>query len=114
MIDNVGLSISTAFPPEISYRNTLYESVAGVNHSATAPGAGVNFSLFASRAHGIRVKVLTLPQMAESRKHLLLVEDERPLREALAERVAEHGFDVEQAESGERALEQLAEFAFDI
>jgi DNA-binding NtrC family response regulator len=52
--------------------------------------------------------------MAESRKHLLLVEDEKPLREALAERLGEHGFDVEQAESGERALEQLAEFAFDI
>ena len=52
--------------------------------------------------------------MAESKKHLLLVEDEAPLREALAERLAEHGFEVEQAESGERAIEQLAEFAFDI
>src|SRR5688572_6214344 len=52
--------------------------------------------------------------MAESKKHLLLVEDETPLREALAERLAEHGFEVEQAESGEQAIEQLAEFAFDI
>jgi DNA-binding NtrC family response regulator len=52
--------------------------------------------------------------MSESRKHLLLVEDEAALREALAERLAEHGFDVEQAESGEQAIEQLAEFAFDI
>ena len=52
--------------------------------------------------------------MAESKKHLLLVEDETPLREALAERLGEHGFDVQQAESGEQAIEQLAEFAFDI
>src|SRR5262245_47046599 len=52
--------------------------------------------------------------MTESRKHLLLVEDEASLREALAERLAEYGFEVEQAESGEQAIEQLAEFAFDI
>src|SRR6266576_3659330 len=52
--------------------------------------------------------------MPENRKHLLLVEDEAPLREALAERLAEHGFEVEQAGTGERAIEQLAEFAFDI
>ena len=52
--------------------------------------------------------------MPESKKHLLLVEDEVPLREALAERLAEHGFEVEQADSGEHAIEQLAEFAFDI
>jgi DNA-binding NtrC family response regulator len=52
--------------------------------------------------------------MADSRKHLLLVEDEALLRQTLAERLAEHGFDVEQADTGERAIEQLADFAFDI
>ena len=52
--------------------------------------------------------------MVETKKHLLLVEDEAPLREALAERLAEHGFEVQQADTGERAIEQLAEFAFDI
>jgi two-component system response regulator AtoC len=52
--------------------------------------------------------------MADSRKHLLLVEDEAALRETLAERLAEHGFDVEQADTGEAAIEKLAEFAFDI
>jgi DNA-binding NtrC family response regulator len=52
--------------------------------------------------------------MAEARKHLLLVEDEGPLREALTERLVEQGFEVEQADTGERAIEQLAEFAFDI
>ena len=52
--------------------------------------------------------------MAESKKHLLLVEDEASLRETLAERLAEHGFEVAQADSGEQAIEQLAEFAFDI
>ena len=52
--------------------------------------------------------------MADSKKHLLLVEDEAPLRETLADRLVEHGFDVEQADSGEQAIEKLAEFAFDI
>lgn len=52
--------------------------------------------------------------MAENTVHLLIVEDEEPLRVAVAERLVEQGFQVDQAESGERALEQLAEFAYDI
>jgi DNA-binding NtrC family response regulator len=52
--------------------------------------------------------------MPEDQKHLLIVDDERPLREAIAERLADQGFAVEQADNGERALERLAEFAFDI
>lgn len=52
--------------------------------------------------------------MPEPAKHLLLVEDEAPLREALVERLSEQGFVVVEADSGERAIEQLAEFAFDI
>src|SRR6185436_2473951 len=51
--------------------------------------------------------------MAENAKHLLLVDDEAALREAIAERLADHGFVVEQARSGEEALARLAEFAFD-
>jgi two-component system response regulator AtoC len=52
--------------------------------------------------------------MADSPKHLLLVEDEAPLRTAVAERLVDQGYEVVQAENGERALEALAEFAFDI
>jgi two-component system response regulator AtoC len=52
--------------------------------------------------------------MADSTKHLLIVEDEAPLRHAVAEQLAGHGYQVEQAESGETALARLAEFAFDI
>src|SRR5918996_3161718 len=52
--------------------------------------------------------------MPENAKHLLLVDDEAALREAIAERLADHGFVVEQASSGEEALDRLAEFAFDI
>src|SRR4029450_4875299 len=52
--------------------------------------------------------------MADSSKHLLLVEDEVPLRQAVAEQLADRGFSVEQAESGETALARLAEFAFDV
>src|SRR3954463_6974887 len=53
-------------------------------------------------------------QMADSPKHLLLVEDEAPLREAVAEQLSDRGFTVVQADSAERALESLADFAFDI
>jgi len=47
-------------------------------------------------------------------QHLLLVDDEAAFREVIAERLSEHGFRVEQAGSGEQALERLNEFAFDI
>ena len=52
--------------------------------------------------------------MVDSTKHLLLVEDEAPLRAAVAERLAEEGFRVEQAGSGEEALDRLEAFAYDI
>jgi DNA-binding NtrC family response regulator len=52
--------------------------------------------------------------MPEPQKHLLLVEDEAPLREAVAEQLADHGYVVEQAGSGEAAIEKLADFAFDL
>jgi DNA-binding NtrC family response regulator len=52
--------------------------------------------------------------MSEGQKHLLIVDDEHALREAIAERLADHGFLVEQAASGEHALQRLADFAFDI
>jgi two-component system response regulator PilR (NtrC family) len=47
-------------------------------------------------------------------QHLLFVDDEAAFREVMAERLAEHGFRVEQAGSGEEALERLNEFAFDV
>jgi two-component system response regulator AtoC len=52
--------------------------------------------------------------MADSPKHLLLVEDEAPLRTAVAERLGDLGYEVVQTGSGEAALEALAEFAFDV
>src|SRR5205823_12077935 len=47
-------------------------------------------------------------------KHLLLVEDEAPLREVIAEQLGDRGYRVEQADSGEAAIAKLADFAFDI
>ena len=52
--------------------------------------------------------------MPENEKHILIVEDEAPLREATAERLSDHRFIVVQAGTGEQALERLAEFAFDV
>src|SRR6202158_2477634 len=52
--------------------------------------------------------------MADNPKHLLLVEDEAALREAIGEQLTDRGYHVVQAASGEAALERLAEFAFDI
>jgi DNA-binding NtrC family response regulator len=46
--------------------------------------------------------------------HLLFIDDEVTLRGLMAERLAERGFEVVEAESGERALELLDQFAFDI
>jgi len=52
--------------------------------------------------------------MPDSSKHLLLVEDEAPLRTAIAEQLTDRGYHVEQADSGETAIERLSDFAFDI
>src|SRR5256885_2505293 len=52
--------------------------------------------------------------MADPQKHLLIVEDEGPLRQAVAEQLTDRGYRVEQADSGEAALLKLADFAFDI
>jgi DNA-binding NtrC family response regulator len=52
--------------------------------------------------------------MSDTQKHLLIVEDEGPLREAIAEQLTDRGYRVEQAESGEVAIAKLADFAFDI
>ena len=52
--------------------------------------------------------------MADQPKHLLLVEDETPLRQAIAEQLGDRGYQVEQADSGEAALLRLSEFAFDV
>ena len=52
--------------------------------------------------------------MPDGHKHILLVEDEAPLRAAIAEQLNDRGFHVEQVDSGEAALTRLAEFAFDV
>jgi DNA-binding NtrC family response regulator len=52
--------------------------------------------------------------MSDPAKHLLIVDDEKPLREAVAERLSDHGFVVEQADSGEEAIRRLTDFAFDV
>src|SRR5213082_954439 len=52
--------------------------------------------------------------MPDAQKHLLIVEDEAPLRTAIAEQLADQGYRVEQADSGEQALQKLADFAYDI
>ena len=52
--------------------------------------------------------------MTDSTKHVLLVEDELPLRQAIAEQLSDRGYQVQEADSGEAALSHLSEFAFDI
>jgi len=52
--------------------------------------------------------------MPDAQKHLLMVEDEAPLRTAIAEQLTDRGYRVEQADSGETALQKLAEFAYNI
>ncbi len=52
--------------------------------------------------------------MTDASIHLLLVDDESALRTVVAERLIEHGFEVTEADSGERAVELLSQFAFDV
>jgi DNA-binding NtrC family response regulator len=52
--------------------------------------------------------------MVDTLGHLLFVEDETAFRTVNVERLRENGFDVAEAETGERALELLEQFAFDV
>ncbi len=52
--------------------------------------------------------------LADSTPHLLFVDDEAALRRLTAERLTERGFKVVETDSGERALELLDQFAFDL
>ena len=46
--------------------------------------------------------------------HVLFVDDESALRSLMAERLNDRGFEVVEADSGEKALEYLDQFAFDV
>src|SRR3990167_4766093 len=52
--------------------------------------------------------------MTDTKRHLLLVDDEDALRSVVAERLSDQGFEVVQASSGEAALQALDGFAFDV
>jgi DNA-binding NtrC family response regulator len=52
--------------------------------------------------------------MTAQQAHLLFVDDEPALRSLMAERLAERGFEVAQADSGEKALQLLEQTAFDV
>jgi len=52
--------------------------------------------------------------MTDSKRHLLLVDDEEALRNVVAERLTDAGFEVVEAASGEAALTALEGFAFDV
>src|SRR5687767_14453015 len=52
--------------------------------------------------------------MAEPVPHVLFVDDEAALRALMAERLRDRGYEVVEAESGEKALDLLEQFAFDI
>jgi DNA-binding NtrC family response regulator len=50
----------------------------------------------------------------EAIPHLLFVDDESALRGLMAERLSERGFDVVESDTGEKAIEYLDQFAFDV
>jgi DNA-binding NtrC family response regulator len=52
--------------------------------------------------------------VAEKTKHLLIVEDEDALRSAVAERLSDDGYTVDEARSGEDAVRMLDAFAYDV
>jgi len=52
--------------------------------------------------------------MPDGSTHVLFVDDETPLRSVVAERLTEQGFEVTEADSGERAMQLIDEFAFDV
>jgi two-component system response regulator AtoC len=52
--------------------------------------------------------------VTDNTKHLLLVEDEAPLRLLVAQQLALRGYHVDQAATGEEAVARLTDFAYDL
>jgi CheY-like chemotaxis protein len=52
--------------------------------------------------------------MADPAPHVLFVDDESALRTLMAERLRDRGYEVVEAESGEKAVNLLEQFAFDV
>jgi len=55
-----------------------------------------------------------LAPVAPHTPHLLFIDDEPALRELMAERLSDRGFEVVACENGERAIDLLDQFAFDV
>jgi len=71
--------------------------------------------LFSQPCPDLRARVCQdIGALSAQTPHLLFVDDEPVLRSLMAERLSGQGFDVVEAENGERALELLDQFAFDI
>lgn len=108
--EGTGLGLSTAYG--------IVKQTGGYIFCDSIPGEGTTFTLYfpAQRARPAAAKPAVAPPAAlpddlpeERRRSVLLVEDEAPVRAFAARALKLHGFDVIEADSGERALEILSD-----
>jgi PAS domain S-box-containing protein len=80
----------------------------------SAPGAGTSVTILLPPA-GVESRPAASPSSAPpGRPHVLLVEDQDPVRDLLTTVLKKHGFEVSAAPDGERALELAAVRSFDL
>lgn len=123
--DGCGMDVETInrifdpfFTTKLSGRGLGLAAAKGIilnHHGAmtltSEPGVGTTFTILlptvrqASRAHPSS----QAPEEASTRAHILVVDDEDGLRNILARRLLHQGFEVTEAEDGDRAIEVFAE-----
>ena len=110
--EGTGLGLSTAYG--------IVKQTGGYIFCDSVPGEGTTFTLYfpAQHARPAAAKPAPAPASAppddlpeERRRTVLLVEDEAPVRAFAARALKLHGFDVIEADSGERAIEILSDAA---
>ena len=91
----------------------LVEAQGGTVGVRSAPGVGSVFHLVLDRRHGAKHSARATPTADTHHRRLLMIQEDRGERAGVVEALAEAGFDVDIARTGQQAIEHARAEAYD-
>ena len=96
----------------LSVVDGIVRNLHGVIHVASEPGKGTTFEIFLPCAKAMSTATAPIPRVGDSadpfrKATVLVVEDEEPLRKAIAKMLCKKGFEVLEADNGSAAIDLL-------